>query len=185
MLSGTVSAATLSGTVTDESGKPLEGAVVTVSVAGALKVAPAGTTSEMSQQNRQFAPRTLVVQTGTSVLFPNLDTVRHHVYSFSPVKPFELKLYAGTPSAPVLFDKAGVVVLGCNIHDHMAGWIVVVDTPYFAKTDASGQAEIDVPDGEHLVRVSHPQQADGSAPFERRVSPGAPLTVRLAFTPEV
>lgn len=184
LLRGTASAAELSVTVTDAVGKPLEGAVVTVSVAGAPKVAPVSAVAEMAQQKRQFSPRTLVVQTGTSVHFPNLDTVRHHVYSFSPVKPFELKLYAGTPSAPVLFDKAGVVVLGCNIHDRMTGWIVVVDTSYFAKTDATGQARIDVPDGEHLVRVSHPQQADGSVPFERRVRPGAPLAVRLAFTPE-
>ncbi len=184
LCSGAVSAAALSVVVTDAAGNPLEGAVVAVSVAGSPKVAPAGAVAEMAQLKRQFSPRTLVVQTGTSVLFPNLDTVRHHVYSFSPVKPFELKLYAGTPAAPVLFDKAGIVVLGCNIHDRMTGWIVVVDTPYFAKTDATGQAKIDVPDGEHLVRVSHPQQADGSAPFERRARPGAPLAVRLAFTPE-
>jgi plastocyanin len=176
--------AVLSVTVTDAAGKPLEGAVVTVSVAGAPKAAPATAVAEMTQQNRQFAPRTLVVQAGTSVHFPNLDTVRHHVYSFSSAKPFELKLYAGTPSAPVLFDKAGVVVIGCNIHDRMSGWIVVVDTPYFAKTDAAGQARVDVPDGEHLVRVSHPQQPDGSAPFEKHVRAGAPLAVRLAFKPD-
>jgi len=184
LLSGPAWPAALSVTVTDAAGKPLEGAVVSVSVAGAPKVAAAGAVAEMAQQNRQFAPRTLIVQAGTSVHFPNLDTVRHHVYSFSPTKPFELKLYAGTPSAPVLFDKTGVVVLGCNIHDRMTGWIVVVDTPYFAKSDAAGQARIDVPDGEHLVRVSHPQQPDGSAPFEKRVRAGASLSVRLAFKPE-
>lgn len=108
LLSSPAWSATLSVAVSDAAGKPLEGAVVTVSVAGAAKVAPAGTTAEMTQQNRQFAPRTLVVQAGTSVHFPNLDTVRHHVYSFSPVKPFELKLYAGTPAAPVLFDRPGI-----------------------------------------------------------------------------
>ncbi len=183
LLCGPAWPAALSVTVTDATGKPLEGAVVTVSVAGAPKVAPAGTTAEMAQQNRQFAPRTLVVQAGTSVHFPNLDTVRHHVYSFSPIKTFELKLYAGTPSAPVLFDKPGIAVLGCNIHDRMSGWIAVVETPYFAKSDASGQARIEVPDGEHLVRVSHPQQVDGAA-FERRVRAGTPLAVRLAFTPD-
>ena len=182
LLSGSAWSATLSVAVSDAAGKPLEGAVVTVSVAGAAKVAPAGTMAEMTQQNRQFAPRTLVVQAGTSVHFPNLDTVRHHVYSFSPVKPFELKLYAGTPAAPVLFDKPGIAVLGCNIHDRMTGWIAVVETPYFAKSDAAGHARIEVPDGEHLVRVSHPQQADGAV-FERRMR-AAPLAVRLAFTPD-
>lgn len=184
LLSGPAWPAALSVSVTDAAGRPLEGAVVTVSVAGAPKVAATGAVAEMAQQNRQFVPRTLIVQAGTSVHFPNLDTVRHHVYSFSPVKPFELKLYAGTPSAPLLFDNPGIAVLGCNIHDRMAGWIVVVDTPYFAKSDAAGQARIDVPDGEHLVRVSHPQQVDGAAPFERRVRAGAPLAVRLAFTPD-
>ena len=184
LTSAHASAAALTVAVTDAAGKPLEGAVVTVSVAGAAKVAVAGTKAEMAQQNRQFSPRTLVVQAGTSVLFPNLDSVRHHVYSFSPVKTFELKLYAGTPSAPVLFDKVGTVVLGCNIHDRMTGWIVVVDTPYFGKTDAGGQARIEVPDGEHLVHVSHPLQAEGMAGFERRARPGAPLAVRLAFTPD-
>ena len=182
LLSGPAGAETLSVAVTDAAGRPLEGAVVTVSVAGAAKVAPVGTTAEMAQQNRQFAPRTLVVQAGTSVSFPNVDTVRHHVYSFSAVKPFELKLYAGTPAAPVLFDKPGIAVLGCNIHDRMTGWIAVVETPYFAKSDAAGQARIEVPDGEHLVRVSHPQQADGAV-FERRMR-AAPLAVRLAFTPD-
>jgi len=184
VLCGPAWPAVLSVTVSDAAGKPLEGAVVTVGVAGAPKAAPAGAVADMTQQSRQFAPRTLVVQAGTSVNFPNLDTVRHHVYSFSPTKPFELKLYAGTPSAPVLFDKVGVVVLGCNIHDRMSGWIVVVDTPYFAKTDATGQARVDVPDGEQLVRVSHPQQPEGSAPFEKRVRAGAPLSVRLAFRPD-
>ena len=138
----------------------------------------------MTQQNRQFAPRALVVQAGTSVHFPNLDTVRHHVYSFSPAKPFELKLYAGTPSAPVVFDKAGVVVLGCNIHDRMSGWIVVVDTPYFARSDASGQARIDVPDGSTAARLAPARRPDGAAPFERRARAGAPLVVRLAFKPD-
>ena len=183
LLCGPAWPAALSVTVTDASGKPLEGAVVTVSVVGAPKVAPSGTTAEMTQQNRQFAPRTLVVQAGTSVHFPNLDTVRHHVYSFSPIKTFELKLYAGTPSAAVLFDKPGIAVLGCNIHDRMTGWISVVETPYFAKSDAAGQARIEVPDGEHLVRVSHPQQTDGVA-FERRMRAGTTLVVRLAFTPD-
>ena len=179
-----VSAAILAVSVTDSAGKALEGAVVTVAVAGAAKVAPPGTSADMAQQNRQFAPRTLVVQVGTSVHFPNFDTVRHHVYSFSPSKTFELKLYAGTPSAPLVFDKPGLAVLGCNIHDRMSAWIAVVETPYFAKTDAAGQARIEVPDGEHLVRVFHPQQPEGSAPFERRMRPAAPLAVRLAFTPD-
>jgi len=74
-----------------------------------------------------------VVQAGTPILFPNHDKVRHHVYSFSPAKTFELKLYSGVPGTPVLFDKPGLVVLGCNIHDQMVAYVQVVNTPYFAK----------------------------------------------------
>jgi plastocyanin len=95
---------------------------------------------EISQENKQFVPAVRVVTVGTLVRFPNRDSVRHHVYSFSPTKKFEIKLYAGTPAAPVLFDQPGVAVLGCNIHDQMVGWVVVLDTPYFAQTNAQGQA---------------------------------------------
>ena len=87
----------------------------------------------------------------------NFDTVRHHVYSFSPTKTFELKLYAGVPNAPVTFDKPGVAVLGCNIHDTMAAWVVVADTPWHARSGADGLARIDnVPAGAYRLRVWHP-----------------------------
>jgi plastocyanin len=177
---GAASAAPLLVSVTDAAGKPIEGAIITVSVAGAPKAAAPGTTAQMAQQSRQFVPRILVVQAGTAVSFPNLDTVRHHVYSFSPIKPFELKLYAGTPSAPIVFDKVGTAVLGCNIHDKMSAWVVVVDTPYFGKTDATGRAQLDVPEGEHLLRAWHPMQAEPVAPVERLVRAGAPVALRLA-----
>ena len=175
--------APLAVTVTDAAGKPVEGAVVTVSVGGAAKVAAPGTTAQMAQQNRQFVPQILVVQAGTSVSFPNRDTVRHHVYSFSPIKRFELKLYAGTPSEPVVFDKVGIAVLGCNIHDQMSAWVVVVDTPYFGKTDAAGQVQIDVPEGEHRLHAWHPVRAELATPVERAVRAGTPVTVRLGAAP--
>lgn len=169
--------------VTDAAGQPLEGAVVTVSVNGAAKVAAPGTTAQMAQQSRQFAPQVLIVQAGTAVTFPNLDAVRHQVYSFSPIKPFELKLHAGGPTAPIVFDKVGTAVLGCNIHDRMSGWVVVVDTPYFAKSDAAGRAHIDVPEGEHLLRAWHPQQTDAVAPVERRLRAGDSARVQLSYRP--
>lgn len=111
---------------------------------------------EIAQAQKQFQPRVTVVTVGTPVTFPNFDTVRHHVYSFSPVKTFELKLYAGVPREPVVFDKPGVAVLGCNIHDQMAAWVVVVDTPWFARSAASGRAVIDnVPPGRYTLAVWH------------------------------
>lgn len=141
------------------SGEPLADAVVAVELRGQPSRAAAGTRADMAQRERQFQPYVLVVQTGTAVNFPNFDTVRHHVYSFSPVKTFDLKLYSGTPAEPVLFDKPGVATLGCNIHDRMSAHIVVVDTPLFAKTDATGQARLDLPAGEHLLRTWHPKLA--------------------------
>ena len=169
-------------TVSDAAGKAVENAVVTVQVAGAPKLAAAGAAAQVAQQGRMFVPQVTIVQTGTAVSFPNLDSVRHHVYSFSPIKPFELKLYSGTPSAPVVFDRAGTAVLGCNIHDRMSAWVVVVDTPHFAKTDAAGQARLDVPDGEHLLRAWHPMQ-EPAAPVERAVRAGSTIAVRLAAAP--
>ncbi len=102
-------------------------------------------------------PAMTVVQTGTEVSFPNNDTVRHHVYSFSPAKVFELKLYAGVPSKPIVFDKPGVVILGCNIHDLMAAWVVVSETPWFGLAGADGRAQVEnVPAGSYKLRVWHP-----------------------------
>lgn len=77
---------------------------------------------EIEQADKQFTNRVTVVPLGTEVRFPNRDKVRHHVYSLSPTKTFELKLYIGTPANPVVFDRAGVAVLGCNIHDHVVAW---------------------------------------------------------------
>ncbi|HEY1091805.1 MAG TPA: methylamine utilization protein [Burkholderiaceae bacterium] len=140
--------------VRNAAGAPLVDAVVAVEVRGR----PAKTSSakaEMGQRERQFAPQLLVVQTGTAVNFPNFDTVRHHVYSFSPIKVFETKLYSGTPSEPIVFDKPGVATLGCNIHDRMSAHIIVVDTPLFARTDARGVATFDLPAGEHAIKAWH------------------------------
>jgi plastocyanin len=159
-------AATVSVVVTDRAGKPLADAVVMLApVSGHLPVRPMSGV-EIAQTHRQFNPQVTVVTVGTSIAFPNLDTVRHHVYSFSPVKTFELKLYAGVPAAPILFDKPGIATLGCNIHDAMVAWVVVVDTPLFARSSSSGKAQIDaVPAGDYELRVWHPELAEPSAPM--------------------
>jgi hypothetical protein len=125
----------------------------------------------MDQQNKQFVPPVLVIQVGAAVTFPNRDNIRHHVYSFSPVKRFELPLYIGTPAAPVVFDKPGVVVLGCNIHDWMVGYIDVVATPYFARTADDGRARLaDVPPGAYEARVWHPRMKGESEKTSRPVT---------------
>lgn len=139
-------------------GKPLVDAVVTIDTgrkaAGPLRV---NWPARMSQHNIQFDPRVLVVPVGATVTFPNLDKVRHHVYSFSKTKKFELKLYGREQARSVTFDKPGLVTVGCNIHDAMSGSIMVVDTPYAMKTDSSGRVRIaDVPAGAASISVWHP-----------------------------
>ncbi len=161
-------------------GQPLAGAALAVEVKGR----PAKTTTakaEMGQRDRQFTPQLLVVQTGTAVSFPNFDTVRHHVYSFSPIKVIDIKLYSGTPAEPIVFDKPGVAALGCNIHDRMSAHIVVVDTPTFARTDAQGQASFDLPPGEHAVKVWHAGQKSPNLQSARLEVPAAGGTVALTL----
>ncbi len=155
-LTGAASAGSLRVQVLDSAGKPLEGAVVSLVSDAARRAVRPLPEQEIAQENKQFVPAVRVVTVGTLVRFPNRDSVRHHVYSFSPAQKFEIKLYAGTPAAPVRFDQPGVAVLGCNIHDQMVGWVVVLDTPYFAQTDAQGQALLEgMPAGAHQLRAWH------------------------------
>lgn len=175
-------AAPLSVKVTDAQGRPLPDAAVAVFLAGAGPAGAPGGRAEMAQKGRAFVPATLVVQTGTAVTFPNHDKVRHHVYSFSAPRPFELKLYGGEAAPAVVFDKPGTVVLGCNIHDRMLAYIHVVDTPHFGRTDEQGLARLDVPAGVHRLQVWHPLMGEGAAqpvPGVQVAGGGSELTVKL------
>ena len=146
-------------TVIDQNGKPVADAViVAVPTEGSPRAPVKAREDVVDQVDKQFVPKVQVVLVGTPVTFPNNDNVRHQVYSFSPAKRFELPLYAGTPAQPILFDKPGVVVLGCNIHDWMIGFIYVSESPYFAKTGADGKATLtDLPPRAYVVRVWHPE----------------------------
>jgi plastocyanin len=165
--------ATVDVVVTDQAGKPLADAIVMLEPAtGHLPVRPLSGV-QITQVHRQFSPQVTVIPVGTAVAFPNLDTVRHHVYSFSGVKTFELKLYAGVPAAPVVFDKPGIAILGCNIHDQMVAWVVVVDTPLYARSSTSGKASIaGVAAGSYRLRIWHSALADPSAPTSTALSVG-------------
>ncbi|GLK88195.1 methylamine utilization protein [Pseudomonas turukhanskensis] len=153
-----VGAAQFQAKMVDAQGKPIEGAVVTLQ--GPIGAEMPAQTAIMDQVQKQFAPQVLAVHTSTKVTFPNSDNIRHHVYSFSPAKRFELRLYEGTPSEPITFDKPGVVVLGCNIHDWMVGYIYVTDDPWFATSDASGVATLQLPAGKYNVTLWHPKSPD-------------------------
>lgn len=156
--------ATVEVTVKDARGAAVDDAVVWVMPKAGT--APSGRRdAAVGQRDKAFVPKVSVVQAGTAVQFPNHDPIRHHVYSFSPAKTFEIKLYAGTPAAPVVFDKPGEVVLGCNIHDHMLAYVYVVETPWFAKTGPDGLTRIEgVPGGEYDLHLWHFAQVASPAP---------------------
>lgn len=136
--------------IVDEQGTPVQDAIVVWSGTDA------GPPSEVivDQLDKHFVPYVSMVPTGTMIRFPNSDDIRHHVYSFSDAKTFELKLYHANDAEPVLFDRAGLVTLGCNVHDTMKGYVLVSDDPGLV-TSSDGRAV--VPDETSSVRVWHPQ----------------------------
>lgn len=176
----------IEATVTNAAGAPLaDAAVVLEPVAG--NTAGTRPTVTIVQRNRELIPYFTIVQTGTAIDFPNQDPFKHHLYSFSPAKVFEIKLYAGKPAEPVVFDKPGEVALGCNIHDWMEAYVLVVDTPFFAKTDTHGHARIaGVPPGAYRLRWWHPRQKRVLPPRVLDVSDAAiRLTQTLDAAPRV
>ena len=152
--------ASVSAKITDAAGNPLADAVIyAVPRPGTHVATRAPRPMAIEQRDREFVPYVTAVQAGTTVNFPNRDPLLHHVYSFSPAKSFEIKLYSGDAARGILFDKPGTVTLGCNIHDWMIGYILVVDTPWFAKSGKDGRAHIgDIAAGEFEVLAWHPTQ---------------------------
>jgi plastocyanin len=151
-VSGPAVGATLHVKVVDDRGEPVESVAVYAVPSGPS--APATGSATMDQAHNAFVPHILIVQAGTSVLFPNNDTVSHHVYSFSDTKSFELPLYKGNAHPPLAFEKPGLIVLGCNIHDGMLGYILVVDTPHYSLTDDSGTLALEsLPAGDYTVHI--------------------------------
>jgi plastocyanin len=166
--------------VRDQNGAPVEDAVVyAVPIDGRLphtQPAPA----MIMQKNKMFMPLVTVVQKGASVDFPNHDDIAHDVYSFSEPQHFELKLYRGA-SQPIRFDKTGLEVIGCNIHDAMIAYLLVVDTPYFAKTGHDGNATLpDLPSGRYRVLAWNYRQHDLEARSEQTIQ--MPATVPMTFS---
>lgn len=145
-----------------------------------VSVAPAHVSATIDQVDKEFVPKVSIIRTGTSVTFVNSDHVRHQVYSFSLPKTFTLKLYAGSPETPVVFDKPGLVVLGCNIHDNMLAFVAVVDSPYFAKASASGLVDLKLPQGHYRLRVWHPRLA-AAEPAREIVVASTPVTISLVL----
>ena len=185
-VSGAGRAATVEVQALGKDGKPLPETLVFLESREAKAAARPMAGVDVAQEQRRFVQKVSIVTVGSEVRFPNRDTVRHHVYSFSSAKSFELKLYNGTPSNPVLFDKPGIAVLGCNIHDNMVAWVVVLETPYFAQADATGRLRLDnVPPGTYRLRSWHPGLPPGAAASDEAVvvpAAGVKASVKLALT---
>src|ERR1700680_3064595 len=182
---GSSQAATLVINVQTPDGHVLPGAVVTVRPLDGAPRKPAPVHAIIDQVNRAFEPDILVIPVGSTVEFPNSDSVSHQIYSFSPTKRFQLPLYHGKPYPPVHFDEAGIVTLGCNIHDKMVGYILVTDATFFGRTDARGVWSVpDLPRGTYHVSLWHPLLREPAAALDRAVSitgdEAENLTVQLA-----
>jgi plastocyanin len=172
----TAPAAELTLTVQDANNQAVEGVVLVADPDTIAEKKRTARLAVMDQINMQFVPDVLVIQSGSSVDFPNSDQIQHQVYSFSAPKNFQLSLYAGHKYPPVEFDHPGLVTVGCNIHDGMLAHIYVTDSPYFGKSDAQGVLVLhDLPAGNYTLTAWHPQLQEGG-------SNGVQLHVTLAET---
>ena len=163
------SAAAISGRVVGPDGQGIAHAVVFVE-SPVTKETGAASSAEMNQVNKTFVPPVLPIAVGTLVNFPNQDQIQHHVYSFSRTKTFELPLYRGESARPVLFDKPGVVKLGCNIHDWMSAFILVLPTRHFAMTGDDGRYSLSgLPPGEYTITAWHAQSKQQTDELARQL----------------
>lgn len=180
-LSTNVSALTV--TVVDQFGKPAQNAVV--QIAGKNITSSDTSVAIMDQINRQYVPHVLAIHQNQQVSFPNSDNVRHHVYSFSKTKPFEMKLYAGTPNTPITFENEGVVVLGCNIHDTMLGYIVVYGEGKFGSVDDAGKISFSETQASvSNLNVWHPNLTDkNKTNYSGHLTGDEKITVTIDITP--
>ncbi|MBL9215125.1 MAG: methylamine utilization protein [Opitutaceae bacterium] len=181
LLAAAGAAADLAVAVRSAQGEPVADAVVALVPLDRPAPPPAGAAGEIVQQHEEFTTYVTVVQAGTRVVFPNRDTVQHHVYSLSKAKRFELPLYNPGQAESFVFDVSGTVTLGCNIHDWMLAYLVVVPTPHFAKTDAQGAAQVAAPAGRYRLELWHPRLG-AAVTQEVALTGAAPLTREFSLT---
>lgn len=179
-------AAALVVNVAKPDGTPLKGAVVMLHGPSGAASKAAGT-FVVDQVDQAFKPDLTVVPVGSTVTFPNTDKTSHQVYSFSPAKRFQLPLYRGTPYAPTKFENAGIVTLGCNIHDDMIAYVVVTEASWFGRTGPDGSWDAsDLPAGQYRIEVWHPRLREESPVIEQDLSLDASesgtLNVKLSRT---
>jgi plastocyanin len=146
---------------------------------GSFKNAPPQKPVVMEQSGYQFSPGVLAVQTGTKIVFPNEDEDYHNVFSYSKTKRFDLGRFRKDETPPALvFDQAGIVRLYCEIHAHMRGIILVLDTPHFATTDAGGRFKMTgLPAGNFTLKA----WLDEKTTLEQPVTLKSGQTLRVDF----
>jgi plastocyanin len=176
-------AASLLASVKGDDGELVADAVVEAVPLDSGGMPAQAATVKIDQVDKEYVPYITALQVGTTVSFPNLDNIRHHVYSFSEAKTFEIPLYRGTPPAPILFDKPGPVTLGCNIHDWMTAYVFVSEAPYFGMTGADGSITLrDLPAGDYELRVWHPElKGDADSTAQRVSISGADASVSFTI----
>jgi plastocyanin len=189
LLASGAHAAQVAVRVVDARGEPVRDAVVTLDDGGGMRAPIVPRTREVDQRDESFLPYVSVFRPGDSVVFRNSDTTNHHVYSFSATKAFEQLLSPGDVGAPLRLERAGLVAVGCNIHDHMRAWLVVTDAPRVALTQADGVATFDgVDSGEWRSAVWHPHLRPKQPPVAQSFAIGAEsartLTVTLRLLPD-
>jgi len=175
-------AASLDVSVKNKQGEMVKDAVVYVTTAPGNGSQAKGGKAIIDQRDKEFIPYVIPLKTGTAVRFPNHDNIRHHVYSFSSSKKFEIPLYKGTPAKPIVFDKPGIVVLGCNIHDWMSAYVFVSDTPFFSVTAEDGTGRIgNLSPGTYEVQVWHPRLKDKPESTGQQITVTEDRVERIAF----
>ena len=164
---------TISASAVDKNGALMPDVVVYATPIG-IPLPPVGKTETevIAQRDLQFAPYVTPIRVGTHVKFPNYDKLEHHVKSFSPAKEFEIKTYdKGVTPPPVIFDKAGIVVVYCLLHNWMRAYVLVLDTPYFAKTDDSGVLKLEnLPNGQYEIKAWHPNMGSIKPPLTQTIT---------------
>ncbi|MCW5547350.1 MAG: hypothetical protein KIT44_00130 [Opitutaceae bacterium] len=183
---GALPAADVTFTVRDARGGPVADAVVSLHPLGPAPAPAVPGEAVIAQEDKEYDPYVTPVLVGTKVRFPNRDSIQHHIYSVSRPKRFEKPLYGGGAEESVVFDQPGVVVLGCNIHDWMIAYVVVLPTPHFAKTDATGRARLAGPGaGRYRLEIWHPRLAKTETrELELSAAGHAPVAVELNLRPD-
>lgn len=184
LVSCAMQAATLGISMTDQDGQPVDDAVVYITSIDGTVPASSPMEAEVDQVDETFVPHVRAITVGSLVNFPNSDHIHHHIYSFSEAKTFEVPLYTGVPNDPTRFDKAGLVTLGCNIHDHMLGYVLVLDTPYFAEIRGGAGAIENIPAGALAVEIWHPRLLDTEV-IERSMTAAADSQLELNLQVEL